>query len=139
MNQSSNKIILNFIILMIAFLVIIGFLSKDSSYIMICLILPSIIAIAIDKSSDKCIFISIGFFNLGAIILAIWQVSTGIINILNPFIFKSIYTISFIGYIFFRLLPPIIQMLYSYMAILNKIKYKNKIKLLKESWEITSY
>ena len=139
MSHSNNKILLSFIIFMIAFLVILGIFLKDVSYMMIFLILPSIIAFGIDRSTDKCLFISVSFFNLGGIIFLIAKLSAEITNISSPFIFQSTYMISFIGYLFFRLIPPMIQLFYLYLAKLNRMRSKNKIKLLKATWEITSY
>lgn len=142
MNHSNNKIILSFIIFMIIFLVILSaFLQGGSyiSYMMVYLILPSIIALGIDRSTDKCLFISTGFFNLGGILLSIAKLSGDTNNIMNPLIFKSIYIISFMGYVFYHFIPPIIQLFYSYIAKLNKVRSQNKIKLIKELWDITSY
>lgn len=139
MSYSNNKTLLAFIIFMMTFLVILGVFFEDVNYMMIYLILPSIIAFGIDRSTDKCLFISVSFFNLGGVILSIAKLSAEIASILNPSICTSIYMISFIGYLFFRLITPIIQVFYSYIAKLNRMRSKNKIKLLKATWEITSY
>jgi hypothetical protein len=66
----SNKIILSFIILMMISIVILACFSSIA-YIVLYLILPSVVVMFFDRSNDKCLFISIAFFNLSGILLAV--------------------------------------------------------------------
>ena len=143
--QPQEKAILSFVILMMITIVSLGAFSSTIASMIIYLMLPNIIAVAFDKSRDKCLFISVSLFNVSGILLLIAKPLieeeglSSLALITRSETIKLIYLISFTGLVFYLLVPEILKSLSYQILRAQKLRYKSQIKLLTKTWDITSY
>lgn len=141
--KSDNMIILSFIFLVMFSLIIMAFFSTIG-YNILYLILPSLIAMFVDKSHDRCLFISIAFFNLSGILLTITKsvIKKGLdissILVITSKSITSIYMLSALGLCFYFLMPLLFRIFNSQLIKIKRSQSKAKIKIMEQSWNINS-
>ena len=139
--RKNNTIILSFIIIIMLFILMLACFSSIA-YTILYLIFPSILTIFCDRSDDKCLFISIAFFNLSGIFLSLAkpmiQEGEQMAFILKSGIILHVYMFSTIGLFFYLLLPQLLKSYNLQLSSVKNMRSKLKINLIKKTWEITS-
>jgi hypothetical protein len=141
--KSDNLIILGFIFLLKICIITLAYFSVIR-YNIIYLILPSVITMFIDRSNDKCLFISIAFFNLSGILLTITKpvINKGLdissILVITLKSITSIYMLSALGLCFYFLMPLLFRIFNAQLIKIKRSQSKAKIKIMEQSWNINS-
>jgi len=142
-SKSNNILILGFIILIKISIMIIAFFSAIS-YSVLYLILPSSIAILFDRNNDKCLFISIAFFNLSGILLTIprpiikEELDISSIFVIISKSITSIYVFSALGLLSYFIIPLLLKVYRLQSVKMKKSRSMAEIKRISKSWSVNS-
>lgn len=124
------------IIFFVVALIIYGLVSPKILTTVILMLLPIIISLFFDKSSDKCLLLTVSLFNIGAILISGAQlIFTGDSLPSTGQILKNVYMSSAIGFIFYLVLPTAIKTFTLQVSSLKRRTAREKIKQIESSWD----
>jgi hypothetical protein len=103
---------------------------------MIVVMLPTILAILLDKSNDKCLSFSVFFFNITAVLIDSLDLIHNNIPIINSQIIKNAYIASATGFVFYLIVPLTIKRFYLQVSSFKRASSRAKIKALESNWDI---
>lgn len=140
--SSSNKVLFSLIIVIACSFLALGLLSSKLFLMALYLLLPTVIAIVTDKSSDKCFSLCVGCCNISALLIhcpLLLRQDVDMRLLLNIFKVNElsfIYAASFCGLILYFVMPRLISAIYEIMLRMHKAKLHAKLRELSSTWEL---
>jgi hypothetical protein len=132
-----NKPLFIFMVLSIAGIIFMFSYSLRVCMTMIVVMLPTVFAMLLDRSRDKCMSFSIFFFNISAVLIDSMGLMFNQGVVLSNQIVKNAYLSAVTGFVFYLVVPITIRSFYTQISSFKRARARSKIKQLESLWDVT--